>query len=131
MINENSTKAEVLEAVNNIGSLLKYASEKLRNDKEVVLAAVKKKGDALRYASDELRGDREVVLAAVWQSAYALPFASDEVIAEMGRCLAEHMAKYPEREIIEEMVRCWEYSMEYDDQDDATDHADLFSWRKK
>ena len=97
--------------------------------KEEVLKAVKQDGLALKYASDELRGDREVVLAAVWQDAYALSCASDEVIAEMGRCLAEHMAKYPEREIIEEMVRCWEYSMEYDDQDDATDHADLFSWR--
>jgi len=131
MIDKNSTKEEVLEAVNNIGSLLKYASEKLRNDKEVVLAAVRQDGLALEYASKELKGDRDVVLAAVWQDAYALSRASDEVIAEMGRCLAEHMAKYPEREIIEEMVRCWEYSMEYDDQDDATDHEVLFSWRKK
>jgi hypothetical protein len=129
MIHENSTKEEVLKAVKQYGLALKYASDELRGDREVVMAAVKQDGLALKYASDELRGDREVVLAAVWQDAYALSCASDEVIAEMGRCLAEHMAKYPEREIIEEMVRCWEYSMEYDDQDDATDHADLFSWR--
>jgi hypothetical protein len=34
----------VLEAVKNVGWTLQYASESLKNDKEVVLAAVKNKG---------------------------------------------------------------------------------------
>ena len=47
------------------GSALEYASDELREDREIVLVAVKKAGGlALRYASDELKGDREIVRAA-------------------------------------------------------------------
>lgn len=47
------------------GLALYYASDELRNDKEVVLVAVGNDGWALRYASKELRNDKEVVLEAV------------------------------------------------------------------
>ena len=42
------------------GNALEYASDELRNDKEVVLAAVKDCGDALKYASDELKMIRKL-----------------------------------------------------------------------
>jgi hypothetical protein len=51
MIDKNSTKAEV---VKNDWEALKYASEELRNDKEVVLAAMWRNWEALRYAGAAL-----------------------------------------------------------------------------
>jgi len=57
MINKNSTKEEVLEAVKQNGLALEYASKELQNDRDVVLAAVKQCGEALRYASDELKSE--------------------------------------------------------------------------
>ncbi len=49
------------------GDVLKYASNRLRDDKEVVLLAVKSSGWSLQYASDRLSDDKEVVLFAVKQ----------------------------------------------------------------
>lgn len=58
-------------------TILKYASEDLRGDREVVLAAVKANGYALEHASKELHGDLQVVLAAVKSRPYALKHASE------------------------------------------------------
>ena len=58
---------------------MEYASEELRNDKEVVLEAVKKYGDALQFASEELRNDKEVVLEAVKENGNAIKYASPEL----------------------------------------------------
>ena len=55
MIDKNSTKEEVLEAVKQEGFALRFASDELRGDREVVLEAVKQDGDALEFASEELR----------------------------------------------------------------------------
>lgn len=57
--------------------LLAYASDKLKDDKEVVKAAVGTYGKALRYASEELRNDRDIVLVAVTQDGLALEYASE------------------------------------------------------
>ena len=42
------------------GCALEYASEALRNDREIVLAAVAKYMRAFQYASKALRADREL-----------------------------------------------------------------------
>ena len=47
------------------GCALKFASARLRADKDVVLKAVQSDGVALNFASEDLKGDRDVVLAAV------------------------------------------------------------------
>ena len=47
------------------GSLLDYADEKFKNDKEIVLAAIKNNPEALEFASDNLKCDREVVFESV------------------------------------------------------------------
>tara|TARA_Y100000310_G_scaffold80921_1_gene77564 strand:+ start:588 stop:737 length:150 start_codon:yes stop_codon:yes gene_type:complete len=47
MINKDSTKEEVLEAVKENGLVLHFASEELQNDREVVFAAVKNGGFVL------------------------------------------------------------------------------------
>ena len=67
----------VMVAVTQNGEALEYASEELRNDKDIVMAAMEQNWRALRYASDELRNDREVVLAAVAYNIRALQYASD------------------------------------------------------
>ncbi len=56
MIDENSTKEEVLEAVRQNGYALRYASSLLRADRKVVMTAVKQNGRALRFASELVRG---------------------------------------------------------------------------
>lgn len=60
MIDENSTKAEVLEAVKKDGLDLRFASKELRNDREVVLEAIRQNVYAFAYCG--LQDDREVAL---------------------------------------------------------------------
>lgn len=64
MIDENSSRDEVLELVKKCGGILQYASNELKNDREVVMAAVKDIGFAFRFASHELREDKEIVMEA-------------------------------------------------------------------
>ena len=55
MINENSSRDEVLAVVKEDGVVLQFASEDLRGDKEVVLEAVKENGWILGDAHSDLR----------------------------------------------------------------------------
>lgn len=48
-------------AVKQNGEALIFASDELKNDKEVVMAAVKQNGEALKYASRRLKGDEDVI----------------------------------------------------------------------
>ncbi len=70
-----------------IGTLLKYVTSKLRNDKEFVIRAVKARPDNFQYASDKLRDDRDVVntlLTSSWfdQLEYASSrYKSDRAVA--------------------------------------------------
>jgi hypothetical protein len=67
MINENSTRAEVLEAVSEEGFLLSLASDEFKNDKEIVLAAVSQNNFAYRDASVSLKNDKDIIFAALSQ----------------------------------------------------------------
>ena len=58
---------------------LKYASQSIRNDKDVVLPTIEAHPDDLRYVSDELRGDKDVVLAAVTKKGYQLCYAGPKL----------------------------------------------------
>ena len=75
----------MLAAVTKDGSYLKFASDKLKDDKEIVLAAVANNAleypfkYALEFASEKIKDDREIVLAAVTKSGSALEFASDKL----------------------------------------------------
>lgn len=82
----------VMEAVGLDPRVLEFASPDLQDDFDVVMAAVTgedAQGVALKYASERLRSNREIVLAAVRQStmahSYALLPGSDdpEVIEEL------------------------------------------------
>ena len=74
-----NNKNDALKAVKQNGLALEYASDELKNDKEVVLAAVKQYGRALEYASDRLKDDKEVVLAAIEKYGYASAWASERL----------------------------------------------------
>jgi hypothetical protein len=58
---------------------IRFASERLKNDREVALSALAKCGSDLEYVSSQLKKDKEVVLTAVGNNGMALEFASDEL----------------------------------------------------
>ena len=72
-------KEVLLKAAKNDGQSLYFASQSLRADKEVVLEAVKNKAIILKYASKELRNDKDVAIAAVTQNKKSLSYISDEL----------------------------------------------------
>ena len=75
-------KTYVMEMVQKQGSLLDYASDRLKADKEVVMAAIQQDGNALEFASDTLKDDKEVVLASIkkvgWTACYVSQRLSDD-----------------------------------------------------
>ena len=102
----------VLAAVELDGESLQWASEELKDDKEVVIASFRadssfKQGRCLCYASEELKDDKVVVLAAIFSFCTALEFASDTLKAD--------------REMVLEAIRWfvdeihYEEGLEYDD----------------
>ena len=50
----------MLEVVKQAGSVLEYADDSLKADREIVVEAVKQDGDALGYASEDLQQDEEL-----------------------------------------------------------------------
>ena len=58
----------VLEAVRNNGPSLKYASDTMKNNKEVVMAAALKNANALEYASDKIKNDKDFILSLIKQT---------------------------------------------------------------
>lgn len=72
-------KEVVKAAVGTYGKALRYASKELRNNHAIVLVAVTQDGLALEYASEWLRGQRDVVLVAIQQNEWAIHFASNEL----------------------------------------------------
>merc|ERR1719231_549878 len=63
-----------------------YATDALKDDKEIVMIAVSQYGPALEFASPKFRKDPEVVLAAVENAGSALMFAR-ELRKKKGFCL--------------------------------------------
>lgn len=49
-----------MKAISNTGTALKYASETLRNNKQIVKAAVEETNWALKFASEEIKNDSEI-----------------------------------------------------------------------
>lgn len=72
-------KEQLLEAIGNDASVLKDASDGLRNDKDFVLKAIRRNEYALQYASERLRDDKDVVLTAIKNNRSALEFVSERL----------------------------------------------------
>ena len=70
----------VLKAANSHCYGLYYASEKLKNDREIALVAIKHNGLALSCLSEKLRNDKEIVLLAINNGIFqTLRYASEEL----------------------------------------------------
>lgn len=63
-------------AVQQYGLALRFASEELRNNKNIVLAAVQQNGLALQFTSKEFQNNKEIVLAALQSTPDAFEYAS-------------------------------------------------------
>jgi hypothetical protein len=72
-------KEVVLEAIKYNKLNFEFASTSLRDDKEVALEAVANNMQTLQYASERLRGDRDVVYNAIKEHGMALISASEEI----------------------------------------------------
>jgi hypothetical protein len=75
------------------GHVLRYASRRLRSDREVVLAAVRQNGHALCFAAAELRADREVALVSVRQDGETLQHVPPELRDDADVVLAAVLRK--------------------------------------
>ena len=73
---------------------LKYASQQVRNDKDVVLPTVEARPNDLLYASEELKNDNDVVLAAVRKEGHLLYYAGLNPKADVEVVMAA-MADFP------------------------------------
>jgi hypothetical protein len=93
-------KEIILAAINRYdGNSIKYASETLRNNKELVEYAVNKSGFAFRYASDELQKDKTLALKAVSKAGYLF------------KCLSDDYKR--DKEIILVAVQNYEHALKY------------------
>jgi hypothetical protein len=89
LINYDSLKDDKQFFLNNdISFIFKYASDSIKNDREVVLAAIKYNRNALCFASDEMKNDREVVITAVKRCGFVIRHASKNLRADKEIVLA-------------------------------------------
>ena len=66
IINENSTKSEIIAAINyDTGIALEHVAPHFKNDKEIVARAVAKRAEELQYASASLQDDTDIVYSAI------------------------------------------------------------------
>ena len=85
------------------GVSLSYASNELKNNRNVALAAVTQNGNALQFVSNKLQSDQEVVMTAVARCVGAIRFASkgfivnDADIVVLRKKLREQAAARAER----------------------------------
>lgn len=63
--------------LDNIGNIFAVIPEKLKGNKKIVLEAVEQNGLALEFASSAMKKNREVVIKAVEENAFALEFADE------------------------------------------------------
>ena len=69
---------QVLKAVQVDGTLVRFASEEIReNDKQIVMEAVKSNGLALQYVGKNFKGEKEVAAAAISSTWRALKHVSN------------------------------------------------------
>lgn len=97
------TETELLKELSIDSSALEFASERLKNNRDIVMYAVERYGCALAFAGEKLRDDREIVLTAVRQDGIALAFASLNLRADY--------------RIVSEAVRQCEDAIEYASED--------------
>ena len=83
-----SDRSEVLSSVQTNGSLIYYATEKLKKDPIIIKAAVKSNGYALKYVPENYKKDKKLVLLALKSNHRAIHFVNkrlldDKEVAQM------------------------------------------------
>ena len=76
----------VAAAVANAAYALQYVPEAMRDDEDIMMVAVTKRWNALEWASDRLKNQKELVLVAIAQSPHgwhALKYASDALKGDL------------------------------------------------
>tara|TARA_Y200000002_G_scaffold378644_1_gene386436 strand:- start:747 stop:1931 length:1185 start_codon:yes stop_codon:yes gene_type:complete len=61
-INKNSSRVEVLSAVQEDGYALKKAHPKFRDDKKIIMASIKWSPESIEYASDRLKDNKQIAV---------------------------------------------------------------------
>ena len=74
-------KDVVIESVNNYGSLC-WASEEIRNNREIVMEAVKNNGYEIQYASNDLKNDKDLVITALKENKMAFAYIGKDIKEE-------------------------------------------------
>eukprot|EP00928_Gymnodinium_smaydae_P089061 TRINITY_DN73064_c0_g1_i1.p1 TRINITY_DN73064_c0_g1~~TRINITY_DN73064_c0_g1_i1.p1 ORF type:complete len:302 (+),score=56.70 TRINITY_DN73064_c0_g1_i1:85-990(+) len=75
-------KEILMNAAKHDGHVIMYTSDETRKDKELVLQAVRTNGQVLRYSDLKLRKDKEVALAAVSHTGRALRWVDEKLQAD-------------------------------------------------
>lgn len=90
-------KAVVLDAVKRDPRAFQYAHNSLKKDKAFILSVVREQGSSLKYADAGLQKNKEVVLAAVLQSGSSLEFADKTLKRDKEIVIAalKNSKKYP------------------------------------
>ena len=60
-------------------TLIEWANEEIRDDKEIMLKACSIDGGVLEFASDRLKDDKEIILKSVTQAGWTCCYASDRL----------------------------------------------------
>ncbi|MEN9653891.1 MAG: hypothetical protein RL235_3, partial [Chlamydiota bacterium] len=127
----------VLAAVRQNGLAFRYASPRLKRNREAVLAAVQRNGTALMYASEDLQRDRGVILAAVRSQGIALRYVPLDFPIDLEIVLAavrqDGLALYyapsrfcDDRAVVLEAVRQDGRALEYASEDRKNDRDVVF-----
>jgi hypothetical protein len=88
IVGQYTNLEEVREAMKTNPWAFVYATDELRDNRELALEAVAINGSTLAQASERLRGDREVVLAAVSQFGGAWQWIAPELKNDLEIALA-------------------------------------------
>jgi len=92
----------VNEAIRRKPLTIKFASQAIKNNKEIVLRVIKHNGELLRYASERLKNDKQILLVAMMKSDGAFVYRGESLredrdlslIAVMRNgCLLSHVDK--------------------------------------
>ena len=80
LINEKSSREEVLSAVQTHGSQIKYANNKFKEDREIVINALQNWGRALEHLDEKFKKDKDIVLYSLNAPPYDSLDLADETL---------------------------------------------------
>ena len=80
LINEQSSREEVLSAVRTHGGQIEYANNKFKEDREIIINALQNWGRALEYLDEKFKKDKDIVLYSLNAPPYDSLDLADETL---------------------------------------------------